>query len=136
MKLDKELRHCGGKVSYDDLPRVTGDPDRLMQVFENVIRNSLSHRGESTPQIHIEACLQEADWVFAVRDNGPGVEDAALERIFRPFERLKGGGPTGAGLGLTISRAIVERHGGRMWAESEPGTGATIFFTLPKDVDT
>jgi light-regulated signal transduction histidine kinase (bacteriophytochrome) len=135
MKLDKELRDCAGKVTYDELPRVTGDPDRLMQVFENVIRNSLSHRGESTPQIHIESCLRGADWVFAVRDNGPGVEDAALERIFRPFERLKGG-RTGAGLGLTISRAIVERHGGRMWAESEPGSGATIFFSLPKEVDT
>ena len=79
--------------------------------------------------------MREAEWVFAVRDNGPGVEGAALERIFRPFERLKGGDRTGAGLGLAISRAIVERHGGRMWAESKPGDGATFYFTLPKEAD-
>jgi light-regulated signal transduction histidine kinase (bacteriophytochrome) len=132
MKLDKELRACAGKVTYDELPRVNGDPDRLMQVFENLIRNSLVHRSEKPPQIHVCACLQGTDWVFEVRDNGAGVEAADLERIFRPFERLKGGERTGVGLGLTISRAIVERHHGRMWVESKPGDGATFFFTLPK----
>ena len=135
MKLSKELSDCDGKVTYDELPRVTGDPDRLMQVFEHLIRNALVHRGEAAPQIHISACKRGEDWVFAVRDNGPGVDGAALERIFRPFERLKGGERTGAGLGLAISREIVERHGGRMWAESQVGDGATFFFTLPSGVD-
>ena len=65
----------------------------------------------------------------------PGVDGAALERVFRPFERLKGGQRTGAGLGLAISREIVERHGGRMWAESEAGEGATFFFTLPAEIN-
>jgi light-regulated signal transduction histidine kinase (bacteriophytochrome) len=135
MKLKKELSDCGGKVTYDELPRVTGDPDRLMQVLEHLIRNALVHRGEAAPQIHISACKQGEEWVFAVRDNGPGVEGDALERIFRPFERLRGGQSTGAGLGLAISREIVQRHGGRMWAESQVGDGATFFFTLPSGVD-
>jgi two-component system, chemotaxis family, sensor kinase Cph1 len=135
MKLNKELDECGGKVVYEGLPRVMGDPDRLMQVFESLLRNALLHRGEATPQIHVSACKRASDWLFAVRDNGPGVADGELERIFLPFESLKGGGRTGAGLGLAISRAIVERHGGRMWAESQTGDGATFFFTLPKDVE-
>jgi light-regulated signal transduction histidine kinase (bacteriophytochrome) len=131
MKLSKELRDCDGKVTYDELPRVTGDPDRLMQVFEHLIRNALVHRGEATPQIHISACKRGEDWVFAVRDNGPGVDGGVLERVFRPFERLKAEERAGAGLGLAISREIVERHGGRMWAESQVGDGATFFFALP-----
>ena len=106
-----------------------------MQVFEHLIRNALVHRGDARPQIHISACKRGQDWVFAVRDNGPGVDGTALERVFRPFERLKGGESTGAGLGLAISREIVERHGGRMWAESQVGDGATFFFTLPLGTD-
>jgi chemotaxis family two-component system sensor kinase Cph1 len=135
MKMSKELRDCDGKVTYDELPRVTGDPDRLMQVFEHLIRNALVHRGEATPQIHISACKRGEDWVFAVRDNGPGVDGGVLERVFRPFERLKAEDRTGAGLGLAISREIVERHGGRMWAESQVGNGATFFFALPQGAD-
>ena len=110
MKLKKELSDCDGKVTYDELPRVTGDPDRLMQVFEHLVRNALVHRGETAPKIHISACKRGEDWVFAVRDNGPGVDGAALERIFRPFERLKGGERTGAGLGLAISLEIWKRR--------------------------
>jgi len=136
MKLSKELSDCEGKVTYDELPRVTGDPDRLMQVLEHLVRNAVVHRGEAAPQVHISACKRGEAWVFAVRDNGPGVDGVALERVFRPFERLKGGERTGAGLGLAISREIVERHGGRMWAESQVGEGATFLFTLPKEVNT
>jgi len=133
MKLSKELQDCDGKVVYDELPRVTGDPDRLMQVFEHLIRNAVVHRGDAAPQVHISACKLGENWTFAVRDNGPGVESAALERVFRPFERLKGGERSGAGLGPAICREIVERHGGRIWAESQVGDGATFFFTLPAD---
>jgi light-regulated signal transduction histidine kinase (bacteriophytochrome) len=136
MKLNKEVRECDGKVAYDALPRVAGDPDRLMQVFENLVRNALVHRAETPPEIHINASLKGDEWVFAVRDNGTGLDSASLERIFKPFERLKGAERTGPGLGLTISRAIVERHGGRMWAESNDGEGTTFYFTLPKEVST
>jgi len=134
-KLDKDLRGNGAEVTYGKLPRVTGEPDRLIQVFDHLIHNALQHRGEAAPSIHISAERQAARWLFAVRDNGPGVEAAYLETIFKPFERLHGGQPTGPGLGLTVCREIVERHGGKMWAESQAGCGATFFFTLPAAED-
>jgi len=130
-KLDRQLRECGAEVVYGELPLVTGNADRLMQVFENLLRNSLAHRGQAAPRIRISAGRQAEDWLLAVRDNGLGVEAASLERIFMPFERLPGRDRVGAGLGLTICRVIVERHGGRIWAESEAGDGATFCFTLP-----
>jgi light-regulated signal transduction histidine kinase (bacteriophytochrome) len=132
-KLDKELRECGAEVIYGELPAVTGNPDRLMQVFENLIRNALAHRGQSAPRVHIDAARQAEDWLFTVRDNGPGIEAAFLESIFTPFERLQHKERWGAGLGLAVCRAIVERHGGRIWAESQPESGATFCFTLPAD---
>lgn len=130
-KLDKDLRDCGAQVVYGELPIVTGNPDRLMQLFENLLRNALVHRGQAAPRIQVSAGRQAETWLFAVRDNGPGVDADCLESIFRPFERLQGNQCSGAGLGLTTCRAIVERHGGRIWAESEPEIGATFCFTLP-----
>jgi light-regulated signal transduction histidine kinase (bacteriophytochrome) len=130
-KLNKELRDCGTEVVYTELPVVMGNPDRLMQLFENLVRNALVHRGEAAPRIHISAARQAEGWLFAVRDYGPGVETDFLESIFKPFERLQGKERAGAGLGLAICRAIVERHGGRIWAESQPESGATFCFTLP-----
>ena len=130
-KLDRELRESGAVVSYDKLPRVAGDPDRLMQVLEHLLDNAVRHRGESPPRIRIAAERQAEEWLFSVRDNGPGVEAAYLETIFRPFERLNRTRSARPGMGLAICRAIVERHGGRMWAESSPGAGCTVFFTLP-----
>jgi light-regulated signal transduction histidine kinase (bacteriophytochrome) len=130
-KLDKDLRECNAEVVYGELPAVTGDPDRLMQVLENLLRNALAHRGEAAPRIHVSATRQAEDWLFAVRDNGPGVEAASLETIFRAFERMHGKEGAGAGLGLAICRVIVDRHGGRIWAESQAGGGATFCFTLP-----
>jgi light-regulated signal transduction histidine kinase (bacteriophytochrome) len=130
-KLDKELRDSGAEVVYGKLPIVTGNPDRLMLLLENLLRNALAHRGQVAPRIDISACKQAEGWLFAVRDNGPGVEAAFLESIFTPFERLQNKQRWGAGLGLAICRVIVERHGGRIWAESQPETGATLCFTLP-----
>jgi signal transduction histidine kinase len=130
-KLDKEIRDHGAQVSYHTLPRVWGNPDRLMEVFENLIRNALLHGGPASPRIHIAAEKNADSWVFAIRDNGPGVETGYLQTIFQPFERLHGKDRPGAGLGLAICRAIVEQHGGKIWAESEPDKGATFFFALP-----
>ena len=130
-KLGKELAENHAEVIYSDLPRVYGDPDRLSQVFENLLTNSLRHRGDTPPRVHIVAEKESTHWRFAVRDNGPGVESEYVERIFKPFERLRSAGSAAPGLGLTISREIIERHGGRMWAESEIGAGATFLFTLP-----
>jgi len=132
-KLDPEIRGCGGEVTSGPLPSVNGHPDRLMQLFENLIRNALVHRSEATPRVRIEAARQADGWLFTVHDNGSGMEESSLEKIFLPFERLKGKQLGGAGLGLTICRLIVERHGGRIWAESKPGEGAKFYFVLPDE---
>jgi len=132
-KLDKELRANDARVTNDKLPRVSGDPDRLMEVFENLLHNALRHRGPDPPQIQITVERRADEWLLAVRDNGPGVEAAYLKSIFQPFVRLHGQQSAAPGLGLAISRVIVERHGGRIWAESAPGAGATFLFTLPAE---
>jgi len=128
-KLAADLRSSRAEIDYDELPRVPGDPDRLLQVFENLLRNAILHRGPAAPRVHVSAQQREGAWLFAFCDNGPGVDSQDLERIFRPFERLNG--TAGVGLGLAICREIVTRHGGKIWAESTPGAGCTFFFTLP-----
>jgi chemotaxis family two-component system sensor kinase Cph1 len=133
-KLAAELRSSGAEVAYDDLPLVHGDPDRLMTLFENLVRNAVQHRGPAAPRIHIGAEARDGAWLFVVRDNGPGVDSEDLERIFRPFERLSRNGTGGAGLGLAICREIVVRHNGRIWAESTAGSGCAICFTLPAGI--
>lgn len=130
-RLHNEIRENQAEVTYDSLPRVSGDPDRLVQLFEQLLRNALRHRGSEAPRIHISAEQRGTEWLFAVRDNGPGIESRLLERIFHPFERLRGNKMSGPGMGLAICRAVVERHGGRIWAESSENQGSTFYFTLP-----
>jgi signal transduction histidine kinase len=132
-RLDREIRANKASVSHDKLPRIHGEPDRLMEVFENLLRNALRHRGAADPLIHIGAERQPETWLFTVRDNGPGVPADYLENIFQPFVRLHGSQRPGPGLGLAICRIIVERHGGRIWVESTEGAGAAFRFTLPAD---
>jgi len=136
-RIDREMQERGAEVTSSELPQVSGKPDRLVQVFEILLHNALRHCGQSLPRIHITAAKQVTadkqgeEWLFAVRDNGPGIDAAYLERVFKPFERLHAGKAESVGMGLAICRAIVERHGGRLWAESTPGTGSTFLFTLP-----
>jgi len=130
-KLDNVVKQSGAGITYDELPVVTGDPDRLMQVFENLLRNALAYHGEGPPRIHVGAVRQKEQWLFSVRDHGPGLEAEFLESVFAPFERLEGNRIPGAGLGLAICRVILEHHGGHIWAESQPPDGATFYFTLP-----
>lgn len=130
-KLDKELREQGAEVTSGALPKVSGNPDRLAQVFDILLRNALRYGAERPPRVHISAEKRGEEWRFSVKDNGSGIEAEYLERVFQPFERLQAGKAEGAGMGLAICRAIVERHGGRIHAESEPGAGSTFLFTLP-----
>jgi len=129
-RLDKEIQECGAEVTCSELPQVSGKPDRLVQVFEILLQNALRHSGRNSPRIHVTAAQRADEWVFAVRDDGCGIDADYLERIFKPFERLNTE-RDGVGMGLAICRATVERHGGRIWAESTLGTGSTFFFTLP-----
>jgi PAS domain S-box-containing protein len=119
-------------VTRDDLPTVRADTTQLGQVFANLIGNALKYRAEEPPRVHVSARRDGPTWVFSVRDNGIGIASQHTDRIFVIFQRLHASGKyPGTGLGLAICKRIVERHGGRIWVESEVGKGSTFFFTLP-----
>jgi chemotaxis family two-component system sensor kinase Cph1 len=130
-ELAAEIKSSGATVTHDALPAVRGDAAMLKDLLIALIRNSLVFRSEAPPQIHVGARAQHSEWVFSVQDNGLGFDPVYAERIFRPFERLYGKRYPGSGLGLALARNIVIRHGGRIWAESEAGKGATFRFVLP-----
>ncbi len=121
----------GETVEVGLLPTVVGDRTQLVQLFQNLIGNALKFRSGAPPRIRISATRDE-DWCqFAVADNGIGIDRRYFDRIFVIFQRLHGRGEyAGNGIGLAICKKIVERHGGLIWVESEPGQGATFYFTL------
>ena len=119
-------------VTCDPLPTVSADASQLRLVFQNLIGNALKFHGMQTPRIHVSATQGEGEWQFAVMDNGIGMQAKHLERIFVIFQRLHSKSKyPGTGIGLATCKRVVERHGGRIWVESEPGSGTTFFFTLP-----
>jgi signal transduction histidine kinase len=104
-------------------------------VFQNLIGNALKYSNPNeAPRVRVRAHKEEDTWVFAIEDNGIGFARDHAERIFGMFKRLHGRDTPGTGIGLPIARTIIERHGGRMWAESEPNRGSTFWFTLPARV--
>jgi PAS domain S-box-containing protein len=134
MILDYKIKESGAEITLDQLPTVTGDALQLGQVMQNLLANALKFTKPFVrPIIHI-GCSQEGDrWVFFVQDNGIGLKEEYAERIFQMFQRLHTQGKyEGTGVGLAIVKKIVERHGGRVWVESEEGVGSTFFFTIPK----
>jgi light-regulated signal transduction histidine kinase (bacteriophytochrome) len=126
------IAESGATITQDPLPTVWGDATRLGQVVQNLIGNALKFRDSSLPRIHVSAQRQGEEWVFSVRDNGIGLDPKQAERVFGVFQRLHTRQEyAGTGIGLAICKKIIERHGGRIWVESEVGKGATFFFTLP-----
>ncbi|MGE5486313.1 MAG: ATP-binding protein [bacterium] len=126
------LNETNAVIVHDPLPLVRGDLVQLAQVFQNLIGNGVKFRGPEPPRIEIRAQRDRSEWRFSVRDNGIGFDPRYADRIFLLFQRLHGREQyRGTGIGLAVCRKIVERHGGRIWAESEPGRGSTFFFTLP-----
>ncbi len=120
------------EIVADTLPVVDADPIQISQLFQNVIGNAIKFRGASTPRIRVVCRRRGDEHVFRVEDNGIGIDPAHFERIFRVFQRLQPRGDnSGTGIGLAICKKIVERHGGRIWVESEAGRGSTMLFTLP-----
>ena len=128
------VEDTGATVTLDELPTVKADPVRLAQVFVNLISNAIKFRHPDRPcQVRVAAARQDGNWVFSVRDNGIGIAPEFHERVFVIFQRLHSVGKyPGTGIGLALCRRIVERHGGRIWVESAPGTGSTFYFTLPE----
>ncbi len=130
------IKEAGAVIHCDSLPTVLADPTQLAQVFQNLIGNALKFSGERPPVIRISAGTTSgakgvSQWRFSVQDNGIGFDQQYCERVFVIFQRLHTRGEyPGNGMGLAIVKKIIERHGGRIWAESMPGTGTTFFFTL------
>ena len=130
--MEVAINESGAVVTHDPLPTVAADASQLAQIFQNLIGNAIKFQGEETPRVHVSAERKAGEWLFSVADNGIGIDPEFFERIFVIFQRLHGRGEySGTGIGLAISRKIVERHGGRMWVESESGTGSTFYFTIP-----
>jgi light-regulated signal transduction histidine kinase (bacteriophytochrome) len=130
--LEAAIRESGAAVTRTALPTVLANGTELVQLFQNLLGNAVKFRKDQAPVVAVAAQRHGDAWHFAVRDNGIGIDPQYAERIFAPFERLHSQREySGTGIGLAICKKIVERHGGRIWVESEPGKGACFCFTLP-----
>ena len=133
LNLKTAIEEAHAVISHDPLPTIPVDPTQLSQVFQNLIGNALKFHGPEPPSIHVSCQQEVSEWRFSVRDNGIGIEPQDADRIFVIFQRLHAGREyPGTGIGLAITKKIVERHGGRIWVVSEPGKGSTFTFTIPR----
>lgn len=129
--LNLKIVESQASVTSDELPEVLGDALQITLVFQNLIDNAIKYRNEARPVIHVSARRVRDEVAIAVRDNGRGIAKEFREQVFEPFQRFEVRETAGSGIGLTTCRRVVERHGGRIWVESEPGRGSTFIFTLP-----
>ena len=133
--LEAAIAESEAVITHDPLPTLVADRTQLTQLFQNLFGNAIKFRRPGqAPRIHVSAARQDGAWQLSVRDNGIGIDSQYFDRIFILFQRLHGREEyPGTGIGLAVCKKIVERHGGRMWVESAPGTGSTFHFTLPDD---
>jgi PAS domain S-box-containing protein len=131
--LKAAIEENGAVVTCDPLPVVPGREAHFIQLFQNLVGNSIKYRSDSPPRVHVAAEQQDGVWRFAVSDNGIGIDPLYQKQIFGIFKRLHGKQIPGTGIGLAICQRVVERGGGRIWVESEPDRGATFYFTLPRE---
>jgi light-regulated signal transduction histidine kinase (bacteriophytochrome) len=130
--LKDKIEAAEAEVIYDELPEINADGQQFTQVLQNLIDNAIKFHGDKKPKIHVGFQKLDDCWQFYVRDNGIGIDKQYHERIFKIFQRLHTQDKyPGYGVGLTICKKIVERHGGKIWVESEKGKGATFYFTIP-----
>lgn len=126
------IEESNAELTSSDLPELMGDEGQLTQVFQNLIGNAIKFKSYEKPKVHVSATRKDDDWLFSVKDNGIGFEPEHVDRIFIIFQRLHGREEyKGTGIGLALCKKIIERHGGRIWAESEKGKGSTFYFTIP-----
>jgi PAS domain S-box-containing protein len=133
LNLQSTIQESGAVVTHGPLPTVVVDGSQLVQLFQNVVGNALKYRSAEPPRVHISAEKNRAgEWIFSLQDNGLGIDPRYFEKVFVMFQRLHGREEfSGTGIGLTLCKKIAERHGGRMWLESEPGKGSTFYVALP-----
>ena len=131
--LELSIKEKNVKISHDPLPDLVVDKTQIMLLFQNLISNAIKFCGDKPPEIHIEVIDNYNEWLFCFKDNGIGIDTKYADQIFVIFQRLHGMGEyPGTGIGLSISKRIVERHGEQIWVESEPGKGSSFKFTIPK----
>jgi PAS domain S-box-containing protein len=134
--LESSIHDSGGQVACGRLPIVMGDRSQLVQLMQNLIGNGLTYRSDKPPHIQISAKRSGKDWIFSISDNGIGIDPKHFEQIFEIFKRLHNQkDKPGTGIGLAVCRRVVNRHGGKIWVESEPGHGSTFHFTIPEGTE-
>jgi len=133
LNLQTMIQQSGATVTSDPLPTVVAEDVMLVQVFQNLIGNSIKYRGDAAPRIHIFAERTAEGWLFSVRDNGVGIDPEDAAWVFGIFKRLGGKEIPGTGIGLALCKKMIERRGGRIWVESEAGRGAAFRFTIPTE---
>jgi len=134
LNLQLAIESSHDRITFDHLPVVFVDESHLVRLLQNLISNSIKYRGKEDPRIHLSVHEAGPEWVFSIKDNGIGIDMRFADHIFTVFKRLHGREYPGTGIGLAVCKRIVERHGGRIWVESEPGKGSTFYFTLPQKV--
>ena len=131
--LGKSLKEAECEVTYDPLPTVQANSTQMGQLLQNLLGNAVKFRSDDPPRVHVSAQMRNHEWLISVRDNGIGLDMEHAQRIFDIFQRLHGIGEyDGTGIGLAVCKKIVERHGGQLWVDSEPGKGSTFSFTIPE----
>ena len=129
--LSEAIEEGSVAISHDALPLVACQETHLLQLFQNLIGNAIKYRAKRPAQVHLSVSSEGRWHKFRVADNGIGIEAQYAKQIFGMFKRLHRDQYPGVGAGLAICKRIVERYGGQIWCESEPGEGSTFYFTLP-----
>lgn len=130
--LSSSIADSGAVITVDPLPAITGDLIQITMVFQNLLSNAIKFHGKKHPVVHIGSEKEGGSWVFSVRDNGVGIDPEYHDKIFEIFQRLHASREyEGTGIGLAICKRVIERHGGKIWVESELGKGSTFYFMIP-----
>ena len=130
--LQVKIAESNAEISSEPLPQVHGDAGQLRQVFQNLLSNAITYSGTEKPQMYVTSVMEDEEVIVSVRDEGVGINVDDQNRIFEVFQRLHSHEEySGTGIGLALCDRIIERHGGNIWVESEPGEGSTFSFTLP-----
>jgi PAS domain S-box-containing protein len=133
--LEHSIQEKNADVQFDPIPIIVADKGQFLQLIQNLVGNALKYVENPVPQVHILCKDKETEWLFSVQDNGIGIDPKFHDRIFKTFQRLHTREEySGTGIGLAICQRIVERHGGKIWVESEEGKGSTFYFTIAKDL--